>query len=301
MPLINEDEFNRPNDTFRPSPFRDVGAGMAFDPNTTGTEYAHSEVDNPEPEGFIAEGAIGAVHIEPGSIPITAFEASIRAPTAVSVLPTLPDALYPDGALVLFLPEGKLYRNYLGAWTRSTDAQDMTVGQVTADQIAAGSVGAVHIVTDGLTADVIRGGVLILRATSDFVQGIRVEDAAGNLISSWGPTGLKITDPADAARYVLLQAGVLSFTTDDGATFPSAITPDGINASAINFGSAPGGHNLVLNSSFELADFVAAASTLTFTDATKWALAVGAGDGRLLALDNMLEGNALTMNVAGYV
>jgi hypothetical protein len=248
----------------------------------------------------IGSGTIdGSVHIVPSSIPPTAFEESIRAPTAVSVLPTLPDPLYPDGALVLFLPEGKIYRNYLGAWDRSLDAQDMTVGQLIGDQISAGAIGAVHIVTEGITADVIRGGVLILRPVSDYTQGIRVEDAAGILLASWGPTGMKITDPADPSRYVLLNAGALAFTSNDGADgFPNAITPDGINATSITFGAAPGGHNLVMNSSFELGDFQPAPSTFTFTDFNTWAAA-----NRVTAPDNITDGGAVTalsMTSAGY-
>ena len=239
----------------------------------------------------------GSSHILPSSIPVSAFEAQIRAPTAVDVLPPLPDAAYPLGSLVLFLGDFKLYRNDNDQWTRSVDAQDITVGQLTADQIAAGSIGAVHIVTEGITADVIRGGVLVLRPVDEYTQGIRVEDEDGDLLSSWGPTGMKITDPADPTRYVLINAGAVAFTTNDGADgFPNAITPDGINATSLRFGAAPGGHNLVMNSSFELAAFVALPSTFVFTDTTNWA----AGN-RVTALDNITEGTSLTITTAGFV
>src|SRR6188472_901117 len=68
MPLINEDEFDRPNDVFRPSPFRGPSDTMAFDPNYTGTEVAHSEVDAPEPEGFIADGAVDSDQLADGAV-----------------------------------------------------------------------------------------------------------------------------------------------------------------------------------------------------------------------------------------
>jgi hypothetical protein len=92
---------------------------------------------------------------------------------------------------------------------------------------------------------------------------------------------------------------VLAFTTNDGEDgFPNAITPDGINATSINFGSAPGGHNLVLNSSFELSDFIAAPSTFIFTDFNNWAAA-----NRTVSPDNITDGGAVTnldMDNAGF-
>lgn len=271
-----------------------------FTPQVTGMSWSDArdgeQVQAPDIGPYAVDGF---THIEPSSIPVSAFEASIRAPVAVSVMPTLPDPAYPEGSLVLFLPDGKLYRNRDDVWDRSLDAEDMTVGQLTGDQIMAGAIGAVHIVTTGLTADVIRGGVLILRPTDDYTQGIRVEDSGGNLLSSWGPTGMKITDPANAARYVLLDAGSLKFTTNDGADgYPTAVTPDGINASVINFGASPGGHNLILNSSFELADFVAGSTVLTYTDFNKWAAAQ-----RFVAPANITDGGAVTklaMTSAGW-
>jgi hypothetical protein len=55
----------------------------------------------------------------------------------------------------------------------------------------------------------------------------------------------------------------------------SAITPDGINASAVNFGTAQGGHNLLFNSSFELSDFVATSTTIEGTGGSTFAGGVG--------------------------
>ena len=49
--------------------------------------------------------------------------------------------------------------------------------------------------------------------------------------------------------------GVLSFSTDGGATWPTAITAEGIHAAAITFGSEPGGSNAVPNAGFEITAF----------------------------------------------
>jgi hypothetical protein len=43
----------------------------------------------------------------------------------------------------------------------------------------------------------------------------------------------------------------------------TAITPDGIDASAITFGELPGGHNVTKNSSFELAGFITVSTPVT--------------------------------------
>jgi hypothetical protein len=65
-----------------------------------------------------------------------------------------------------------------------------------------------------------------------------------------------------------LDSGGLYLVTDGvDANARLAITPDGIDAAAVNFGSAHGGHNLVLNPSFELAAWLAQTTALITTDA----------------------------------
>lgn len=177
-----------------------------------------------------------------------------------------------------------------------TTAQDVTTVLIGSNDIAANSVTAAHVLVGSLNADVIGSGTIVVRPTEAFARGFEVRDAVGDLLGRWDETGLKIIDPANVARYVLLDAGQVKFTTDAGATFPAAITPEGINATAVNFGALPGGHNLVLNSSFELADFVAAVSAVTYTDTVGWA----AGN-RTVAPDNVTEGTSLSITTAGYV
>lgn len=171
-------------------------------------------------------------------------------------------------------------------------------GVVQAAGIAAGSITASSISADGISADSIKSGTLIVKPVEgQAAEGIEVQDVTGNTLGRWDEDGIKIVDPANQGRYLLIDSGSLNFTNDNGQfVFTAAITPEGINASAINFGSIPGGHNLVLNSSFELADFVAAPSTFEFTDNTDWA--AGA---RVTALDNITEGaTALTATSVGF-
>lgn len=187
--------------------------------------------------------------------------------------------------------------NYLlfpeAGWSSLVSATPTLVGSA---DIAANSVTADHIIAGSLDADDIGAGTLTIRPTAGFAEGIRVLNGSGVELGLWDELGIKITDPANASRYVLIDAGQVKFTQDGGVTFPAAITPDGINASAINFGSVPGGHNLILNSSFELGEFVAAASQFIFTDTTNWTAA-----NRVTAPVNITEGTDLQMTTPGYV
>jgi hypothetical protein len=476
MPLINEDEFDRPNDQFRPSPFRSAGPGMAFDPNFAGVEYAHSEVDQPEPEGFIADGAVDSDQLADGAvIPRTIDATPPDVPTGLALSSTVatdadgraalvlvvdvtqppdtdldlygtqvqitaahdgneptpaPDWDYPrtilipkgsDRALVdgiigatrywararsidnvgnpsawiasvtttsgrdtvaPDMPEGfsatAAFRGFFANWspvpapdlmfnqlryalddgtglapdtdhwqtlnvrtsgvfvgnlepgtiywtqvravdfsgnvvTSLSDATavdylanpeagwtamvPVTPNLIGAADVAFNSVLANIIAANSIDADTIQGGTLRIAPAGPYANGIEVLAADLTVIGLWDENGLKVVDPTDPTRYLLISAGEVRFTVDDGATFPTAITPEGINASAINLGALPGGHNLVLNSSFELADFAAAASTLTFTTSAQWA----AGN-RVTAPVNITEGaTALTITTPGYV
>ena len=248
----------------------------------------------------------GRTHIHPGTIDLPSFAETIRAPVVADTLPTLPSATYPEGSLVFLTTNGKLYRNVANAWTAEVAAVDLVanwltagaiaVGAIGANELAADSVRAHHVLLAGLLGEHLGGGLLRISTTTGFLDGMQIVDSvSGDLLASFDESGIKIIDPADGSRYMLLDAGQIKFTTDDGLTFPAAITPDGINATAVNFGALPGGHNLILNSSFELADFVAAASTFVFTDTVNWAVA-----NRVTALDNITEGTSLSMTAAGF-
>lgn len=466
MPLINDEEFQRPNDQFRPSPFHDVGSGMAFDPNRTGVEYAFPMVDTPEPIGFIQEGAVGEEQIADGAVTPRTLDATPPAvPTGLALssqtatdadgrtaLVLVVDVVQPadtdlygthveitatpgpdftyarsifipgsasraavDGALgntqywararsvdvqgnlsgytadvtattgkdseAPGMPEalqvGAAFQGFMANWTprsepdlmfvqvryapddgsgtgpdtnlwttlqvrtsgvfvgnldptllywvqvRSVDHSGNVVTSSTdttavdfqtnpeagwsemlpvqptligAADVAFNSVLTSILAANSINADDIRAGTFRVSPLNTDAEGIEILAADLTVIGRWDENGLKIVDPVDPSRFLLVEAGEVRFTTDDGATFPLAITPEGINASAINFGSMPGGHNLVLNSSFELAGFVAAGSTYTFTDATQWAAA-----NRVTAPANINEGAALVMTTPGYV
>lgn len=72
---------------------------------------------------------------------------------AVGALPSLPDATYPQGALVLLTTDSKLYRNTTGsAWSKATDGADIAALTITAAQIAAGAITTAQIAADTIAA-----------------------------------------------------------------------------------------------------------------------------------------------------
>ena len=132
--------------------------------------------------------------------------------------------------------------------------------QVGAEDIAANSVSTTHISTVGLDASVIKTGYLAVQTSnSDRIDGIRIFDtasvAADDLVARWDENGLIIYDPADTGNYVKITSGAIYLYKSGQSTPITAITPDGIDASAITFGKLPGGVNTVPNSSFEVGSY----------------------------------------------
>jgi hypothetical protein len=160
--------------------------------------------------------------------------------------------------------------------------------------IGANQVTAAHIDTAGLAADQITSGTLTLQpsAAGSGANTFLVNNSSGVLIGSWDPSvGLKSIDPTNSQNYALLQQGSLTFYQNGVAQ--ATLSPTGIDAAAITFGLANGGHNELKNSSFEAAAFGTATTSVVFTDTAGtpgWKAA-----NRITALDNITEGTALTM------
>ena len=71
-------------------------------------------------------GEIQAAQIAAGSIELAKFATNLRPLQEVAVLPTLPDAAYPVGAVVFLTTDGKLYRNFGDAWTSAVPTVDLS-------------------------------------------------------------------------------------------------------------------------------------------------------------------------------
>ena len=143
----------------------------------------------------------------------------------------------------------------------AVEADKIAALAIVAGKIAAGAVSAAEIAASGILADQIKAGTLTLGSMDGFPDVLIVKDHEGDEIGRWGSDGLLIVDPNDPLLAMRLKDGVLEFTEDfipedpDASTWTTAMSGAGISADAIKLGTAPGGHNRVPNSGFELAQF----------------------------------------------
>ena len=176
-------------------------------------------------------------------------------------------------------------------WTASLTATPLSVG---VDDIAARSITTEMIATSGLSADVITSGKVVLKPTG--TTALEIRDSANALLGFWNPTtGITIYGAA-VDDYANLDDGYLRFYKDGGLT--AEIGPDGLWADSVKLGALPGGHNVIPNSSFEMAAFGTGTSSVVFTDSTGtpgWKAA-----NRTTAPDNMTESTTLTPTTMAY-
>lgn len=107
-------------------------------------------------------------------------------------LPSLPNAAYPQGAIVFLTTDGKLYRNVSGSWTKAIDGADITANtigtnqliadSITAGKIAAGAISAVHIQAGAIQAGHISADAVTAGTIS--AGAINSDEIAANTISS---------------------------------------------------------------------------------------------------------------------
>lgn len=139
---------------------------------------------------------------------------------------------------------------------------------------AADSIIARTIAADSIDATDIRAGTLSVGGTPDTADFIIVFNSSGEEIGRWDQNGLLIMDPTNTDRRMRFVSGTLAFSNDGGVTWDSAINADGIDASKITFGQAPGGNNSIPNASFELSAF-SALLTKVWTLTADWAATIG--------------------------
>jgi hypothetical protein len=134
--------------------------------------------------------------------------------------------------------------------------------QVVASHILAGEITTNHISTAGISALKIIGGTLSLGGLTDTPAILDCFDDNGDLIMRVDEDGLLCLTPGDPNQAMRFKNGVLEFTENFAvgaalATWGTAISATGIRADSIRVGIAPGGHNLIPNSSFEITPYVA--------------------------------------------
>jgi hypothetical protein len=104
-----------------------------------------------------------------------------------------------------------------------------------------------------------------------------VFDSLGNEIGRWSSLGLDIVDANQPDNVLRLTEAAVMFSDDGGVNFKNALTAEGLNASAIGTGAAPGGHNRIPNAGFEMSVFTAPVSKV-WTAAADWGASIVASD-----------------------
>lgn len=191
--------------TFDDSPIILVAAATsaAITGLTVGTEYfvRVRAVD--------MSGVAGAWSAYASATPITAASSGVE---IVTVLPTLPDAGYPPGTVVVLDDDYKLYRNDAGTWTAAVDTTDL-VGTITGAQIAAGTITAANILGDTITAAQIAAGAIgVSELAADSVTATAIAASAvvaGKIAANAVTTGTLAADAVTAAKIsaIALEAG----------------------------------------------------------------------------------------------
>jgi hypothetical protein len=107
------------------------------------------------------------------------------------------------------------------------------------------------------------------------IDAIRVYDRTytpAREVAIWDVNGIVISDTGlSTSRRIAISGSAIELLNADGGSIV-ALSPDGINASAITSGALPGGSNLIPNSSFELSPFPS--SGLTYIQSTATGTAV---------------------------
>lgn len=96
--------------------------------------------------------AVAGTSATTGVVESTDLASTIKAIEIVAALPTLPDASYPQGAVVFLTSDNKLYRSTGAAWTSVVPTTDLT-GQVTTTQITDNAITTAKVAANAITAN----------------------------------------------------------------------------------------------------------------------------------------------------
>lgn len=212
------------------------------------------EITNPVPGQLVLPGTIDDTiisvpghAISPGSIDIAKFAAGIIPPRLLAVLPTLPNAAFPQGSMVYLTSDNKLYRTDGATWTAAVAVVDLT-GQIPGSQIAADSITAGQIAAGAISASELAAGAVV--AGKIAAQTITGSDIAANTI-----TGSNIksgTVSADRIYGITIDAsqitsGSISANKIYGGTITasniSGVSLTGVTITGSNIAAGGGGYD----------------------------------------------------------
>ena len=153
-------------------------------------------------------------------------------------------------------------------WVTATDA---TPTALPGSALVWDSAMIADVFAGELNADWITAGSLRVGGSGGNASAIEVFDSAGEPIGRWDTDGITVLDPTNEGySLVITEAGLSIWDRTDPANPIEVVrmTPLGIDAGSITFGSARGGHNLVQNSSFEMGAFGVSAIVNNVWDVT---------------------------------
>jgi len=241
--------------------------GGSFDPTGSQLELYGSQMDvgpvtSPDYQGQwheneIADNAIGSQHIQE--------------------LALLAEHLADNAIAQRHLQDLVVGTEEIQAAAVSTDK--LAAFAVTAAKILAGTITADKIHADGLAANQITSGTLSVGGVSGAAAFIRVFDADGDPIVVVSEDSFLWIDADDSDLAIRVKNGILEFTDnfsvgEELADWSTAISAAGIRADSIKVGIAPGGHNLIPNSSFENSPYSTGLSKV-WTTAGDWGTTIG--------------------------
>ena len=166
---------------------------------------------------------------------------ALRPLVVVSSLPSLPNANYPVGAMVVNSTDGKPYRNVSGAWQAGTAAGDITAGTLIAGVVYAGAV-AVSQLTAGTAT--FTSDVLFYRNSTNYVginsTGVSIV-GSGNQVALTS-SGILIQQNGSSGPYVQITATSVSMVSQAGPVVS-------VGASSVSLQNVATGGSLTIQSS----------------------------------------------------
>jgi hypothetical protein len=133
-------------------------------------------------DGAVTTAKIGDQQVTTSKIGDTSItqikmSSGLRVPVIVASLPTLPDAAYPQGSLVVLTTDNKLYRSTGSTWTVAIPTADLT-GTISTAQLANGAVTTVKIGDAQVsTANLIDGSITTAKIGDQQVIASKLGDA----------------------------------------------------------------------------------------------------------------------------
>jgi hypothetical protein len=204
----------------------DFGAsGYSSVVSYTFTQFAGNDfLDGAITEAKIALGAVTAARLADQAVTLQKMAAGLRPVQIVSSLPALPNAQYPQGAIVFLTSDNQLYRSTGSTWTKAIEATAIT-GQITSTQIADNAITTPKLAANAVTADKIAANTITgdrIAANTITGNNIVAGTITAGLIADANITTAKIADGA-ITNAKIQDAAITNAKIQDGTILSAKI------------------------------------------------------------------------------